>query len=212
MSTTFPAPGLPITAEIEVKKSRFICTIGRVDSEEDAREFIATVRSSMPTARHHVPAFIISVPSAQDIERSSDDGEPSGTAGRPVLDVLRGSGLTNVVAVVTRYFGGVLLGTGGLVRAYSDAVSAALPLVARVRQVSRQRLNVSAPHADASKLEAELRNRGVDVVGARYSATETTLELEVDDADEVTDLIAALSAGQAQVIDAGVVTSEVPTR
>ena len=87
---------------------------------------IARVKSQWPDARHHCSAFIVAVAGQHDVEHSSDDGEPSGTAGRPMLDVLRGAELGQVCAVVVRYFGGVLLGTGGLVRAYSDSVHAAL--------------------------------------------------------------------------------------
>ncbi|HOA88438.1 MAG TPA: YigZ family protein, partial [Propioniciclava tarda] len=118
--------GYRAESEFEVKRSRFLTTLARVDAEEAAREVIADVRRVHPAARHHCSAFIVEVEGAQHIERSSDDGEPSGTAGAPMLGVLRGSGVTQVVAVVTRYFGGVLLGTGGLVRAYSDAVAEAL--------------------------------------------------------------------------------------
>ena len=112
--------------ETEARRSRFLTRLARVDDEDAARAIIAEVRATYPDARHHCLAFIVDVPGAQPVERSSDDGERAGTAGMPMLEVLRGSGVSNAVAVVTRYFGGVLLGTGGLVRAYSDAVSSAL--------------------------------------------------------------------------------------
>ena len=117
------ARGSLTTGEIEIKRSRFITWIGRADDGGEARDLIAMAKSEYPDARHHCSAYIHEVPGANRVERSSDDGEPSGTAGRPMLDVLVGSGLTDVAAVVIRYFGGVKLGTGGLVRAYSDAVS-----------------------------------------------------------------------------------------
>ena len=110
------------SAEIEVRRSRFVCDVERVESEEAAREFIEAIRSGSREARHHCTAFILGSNGA--IQRSNDDGEPSGTAGAPMLEVLRGRGVSDVVAVVTRWFGGVLLGTGGLIRAYGDAVSA----------------------------------------------------------------------------------------
>lgn len=112
------------TAEIEEKKSRFIAVFETVETEEAALSFIESVRKKHYDARHNCFAFIIGKKS--ELERCSDDGEPSGTAGRPMLDVLKGAGLTNVVCVVTRYFGGTLLGTGGLTRAYSAAVKEGL--------------------------------------------------------------------------------------
>ena len=104
------------SAEIEVRRSRFVCDVERVETEEAAREFIEAVRSGSREARHHCTAFILGPDGA--IQRSNDDGEPSGTAGAPMLEVLRGRGVSDVVAVVTRWFGGVLLGTGGLLFEY----------------------------------------------------------------------------------------------
>ena len=111
-------------AELVEKKSRFIATIRPVSSEEEAVAFIEEMKKKYYDARHNCSAFVIG--SKGELTRSSDDGEPSGTAGRPMLEVLTGSGIRNIAAVVTRYFGGVLLGTGGLVRAYSGAVKMAL--------------------------------------------------------------------------------------
>jgi uncharacterized YigZ family protein len=110
-----------VSASIEVKKSKFICYLHKTVDEEDAKDFIKAVKKEHPSARHHCPAIIVG-----NIVRSSDDGEPSGTAGRPILETLQKKGITQITAVVVRYFGGTLLGTGGLVRAYTDAVLAAL--------------------------------------------------------------------------------------
>ncbi|MBQ7565145.1 MAG: YigZ family protein [Lachnospiraceae bacterium] len=110
--------------EILEKKSRFIATVRSVSTEEEAAAFIAEMKKKYWDARHNCSAFVLG--DNGELTRCSDDGEPSGTAGRPMLEVLLGSGVRNVCAVVTRYFGGVLLGTGGLVRAYSDAVNAGL--------------------------------------------------------------------------------------
>ncbi len=107
------------SGEIEEKKSRFIADLKAVESEEEAYAFIESIKKKHYDAKHHCFAFIIGKRS--DLERCSDDGEPSGTAGRPILEVLKGAGLTNTVCVVTRYFGGTLLGTGGLTRAYTAA-------------------------------------------------------------------------------------------
>lgn len=110
--------------EIVEKKSRFIATVCPIHSEEDAVMFIEKIKKKYWDARHNCHAFILG--ERNEVSRCSDDGEPSGTAGKPMLDVLLGAGLHNVCVVVTRYFGGTLLGTGGLVRAYSQAVQAGL--------------------------------------------------------------------------------------
>ncbi|HWR65279.1 MAG TPA: YigZ family protein [Bellilinea sp.] len=120
--------------EIVAVNSRFIASIAPIFSVEAAREYIAKIRAAHPEADHHVPAFIVGH-GASTTQHCSDDGEPQGTAGRPALAVLKGSGLGDVVVVVTRYFGGTKLGTGGLVRAYTDAVKAVLdglPLAEKV--------------------------------------------------------------------------------
>ena len=111
--------------EIVEKKSRFIATVKPVDSEEEASAFIAEMKKKYWDARHNCSAFVIG--EHNEIQRSSDDGEPAGTAGHPMLDVLLGEGIHNTAVVVTRYFGGTLLGTGGLVRAYSKSVQGLRP-------------------------------------------------------------------------------------
>lgn len=114
--------GIEVQGEFEDRKSRFIAQLAHVESESEAEAHIAAVRARHHDARHNVPAWIL----ADGRERCSDDGEPRATAGMPVLEVLRGAGLANVCCVVTRYFGGTLLGPGGLVRAYTAATQAAL--------------------------------------------------------------------------------------
>ena len=111
-------PAGPGTAEVVVKRSRFLCSVARVASEAEARAVVDRARKKHWDAGHHCSAFVIGP--ASELQRSSDDGEPSGTAGAPMLEVLRGREVSDVVAVVTRWFGGVLLGAGGLVRAYGD--------------------------------------------------------------------------------------------
>lgn len=156
------------TAEIEVKRSRFLCTLQRVESEEDARALVAALRKEHWDARHHCSAFVIGPDSS--LQRSSDDGEPAGTAGAPMLEVLRGAGVSDVVAVVTRWFGGTLLGVGGLVRAYGDAVRAGLAEVGtRERRLLRE-VALELDHADAGRIESDLRSRGVEVLDTTYAA------------------------------------------
>lgn len=147
-----------VVTEIEVERSRFICTLARIGSEDAAREVIASVRAAAPKARHHCTAFLIG-PTGEPA-RSSDDGEPSGTAGQPMLEALRGEELSDVVAVVTRYFGGVLLGTGGLVRAYTASVQHSAAAATRIRRSLRTTVRIHADYGRGPALEAELRRLG----------------------------------------------------
>lgn len=183
-------------AEIEVKRSRFLSHVARVEAEVDARAVVEAARKRHWDARHHCSAFILG-PGA-DIERSSDDGEPAGTAGAPMLEVLRGRGVSDVVVVVTRWFGGVKLGAGGLVRAYGDAVRAGLDEVGVRRRELVQEYAVTIGHADAARLESELRGRRVQVLGVEYAAA-ATLRLGVPNGEAAAfpALVAELTAGGA---------------
>jgi uncharacterized YigZ family protein len=131
----YPIPAKEARAEIVVVNSRFVASAAPVFSVEEARAFIARIRAEFSDASHNVPAFLIGY-GASVTAHCTDDGEPSGTAGRPALAVLQGSGLGDVVVVVTRYFGGTKLGTGGLVQAYGDAVKAVLAVLPRAEKIS----------------------------------------------------------------------------
>lgn len=163
--------------EIEIKKSRFICSVARVADEEEAQSFIAAVRKEFWDARHNCTAFVVG--DEQRRERSSDDGEPAGTAGVPMLEVLRRRGLTDTAAVVTRYFGGVLLGAGGLVRAYGAAVSEALDQVGTVERRPVALLAVTVDHTRAGRLENDLRAAGHAVRGVSYGPGGVRIEVGV---------------------------------
>ena len=190
------------TGEIEVKRSRFLARVAPVDSEDAARAVVDAARKEHWDARHHCSAFVLG-PDAS-VQRSNDDGEPSGTAGAPMLEVLRGRELSDTVAVVTRWFGGTLLGAGGLVRAYSDAVRAGLDEVGVRRRVLLACFDLPAGHADAARWEAELRGRGVRVLGVDH-AERATLHLAVP-TPEVAAFeaqVAALTAGTVLPVPAG---------
>jgi len=120
------ASGTLLTHEIEIKRSRFITTLARTDTPEEARELIDAVKAEHPQARHNCSAYLIDPPDAAPLQHSSDDGEPAKTAGLPMLDLLRAASLRNTLITVVRYFGGTKLGTGGLVRAYTAAAKEAL--------------------------------------------------------------------------------------
>lgn len=141
----YPVPAAEIRREILVVNSRFIATLAPVFSVEDARAFIARMKSEFADATHNVPAYLVGR-GETEIAHCSDAGEPSGTAGRPMLAVLRGSGLGDAAVVVTRYFGGTLLGTGGLVRAYSDAVRAVVEAVPRAVRVQTHTVMAVYPY------------------------------------------------------------------
>lgn len=165
-------------AEIVVLRSRFLARVGRVEDEASARALIAEVRSTHHDARHHCTAFVIGPDSA--LRRSNDDGEPSGTAGRPMLEVLAGREVSDVVAVVTRWFGGTLLGTGGLARAYADATAAALDVAGTRQRVLWQRARVTVPVTEVGAMESRLR-RDTDVLAVAYGAAEVSYEVATAD-------------------------------
>ena len=154
-------------SEIEIKKSRFICSFKRVTTEEEDKTFIQAVKKEHWKANHNCSAFVIGDKS--EIQRSSDDGEPSGTAGIPMLEVLKKNELINVVAVVTRYFGGIKLGAGGLIRAYTQAVSHGLTEVGIVEGTLQQELAVAITYPQLGKLENFLELQQVTVKETRYT-------------------------------------------
>lgn len=165
----------PVEHELVITRSRFLALAHPVASVAEADEVVAAVRKRFWDARHHCVA--LSVGPLAEQQRSSDDGEPSGTAGVPMLEVLRRRDLTDLVVVVTRYFGGVLLGAGGLVRAYSSATSEVLDLAVPVRRSAATRVTVEVPHADAGRLHGVLRDwadaHDSAVVDVAYAAAAT---------------------------------------
>ena len=184
--------------ELVIKKSRFIAHVAPVSSVEDAERAIAQVRKRAWDARHNCTAMVTGL--LGDQARSSDDGEPSGTAGVPMLEVLRRRELTDVVAIVTRYFGGIKLGAGGLVRAYSSAVSEALDLAVLVRRESLTQVTLDVPHAVAGRFDTLLRDGAAPdhaVLGDPIYGSAATLEVWVTatEIDRLRDDIAAASAG-----------------
>lgn len=162
--------------ESEIKRSRFLCALAPAASEEQAQDFVRGVRREHPGATHHCYAYVIG-PDGR-LHRASDDGEPGGTAGTPMLQVLLGRRVRDTVAVVTRYYGGVQLGAGGLVRAYGGAVSAALDEIGTVERVRRTLVTVTVGHDRAGRLENDLRAAGHTVRDVAYGAA-VTLRLAV---------------------------------
>ena len=153
--------------EIVEKKSRFIAHVQAVDSVEEAQEFIEAVKKKYWDARHNCSAF--SVGEMKPLTRCSDDGEPGGTAGKPILEVIQGSGIRNIVIVVTRYFGGTLLGTGGLVRAYTEAAKAGIENAVIIEKIPATRMKLFTEYTDLGKIQYILAQNQVTVENTEYT-------------------------------------------
>ena len=158
--------------EIVVANSRFITTITPVFSVEEARDFIAKIRAVHPNATHNVPAFIVGH-GASTTEHCSDDGEPQGTAGRPALAVLKGSGLGDAAVVVTRYFGGTKLGTGGLVRAYTDAVKSVLDGLLLAEKIPTHTVRLTLPYPLFERIRILIAEHGGQILDEIFAEVVT---------------------------------------
>jgi uncharacterized YigZ family protein len=195
--------------ELIVNKSRFRCALARVTSEPATREFIASRRKVHWNAAHHCTAYILGT--AGETQRGNDDGEPAGTAGVPMLEVLRQRRLTNIVAVVTRYFGGVKLGAGGLIRAYGSAVSQAIDALGTVQLRPVLIVTVSTGHGHGARLEGLLRRQRHHIVDVRYGQG-IELDVAVGHADlpGFTEWLAMRTAGAAAAAVTGQTVLEAP--
>ncbi len=166
--------------ELVIKKSRFICTVDRVASEAEARTFVTELRKRYWGASHNCAAWVVG--ERGELQRSNDDGEPSGTADAPMLNVLNRRELTDTVAVVTRYFGGTLLGAGGLFRAYVQSVSETIDRVGIVERKPLLVIEVEATHDDAGGLDFALRGSPYSIASIHYGVT-VTFELNLEEAN-----------------------------
>lgn len=193
------AAGTLLTNEIEIKRSRFITTLARTDTPEEARSLIDEVKADHPQARHNCSAYLIDPQDAAPLQHSSDDGEPSGTAGTPMLEALRASNTWNATAVVTRYFGGILLGGGGLVRAYSTSVSEAVASARIAYLADRCVLRTDLDPSDAGRIEGELRAEGATVLDTVWaSRVSLTIAIEPARRESFDACLAQASAGVAK--------------
>ena len=188
-----------------VVNSRFIATAAPACSVEEARAFIARIRAEFADASHNVPAFRVGHGSAV-IAHCSDDGEPAGTAGRPVLAVLEGSGLGDVAVVVTRYFGGTKLGTGGLVRAYGDAARAVLEVLPRAERVPVHIVMLTSPYSLYERVRLAIAAHGGEIVDEAFAAdVMLTARFPVERLPAFQAALRELSAGalSAEVVETG---------
>lgn len=183
--------------EIVEKKSRFIATVLPVDREEEALEFIEKMKKKYWNATHNCYAYVIG--ERHEIQRFSDDGEPGGTAGRPMLDVLLGEDIHNVAVVVTRYFGGTLLGTGGLVRAYSSAAKAGLASSVIITKIPGFKLRISTDYTGLGKIQYILGERKIPVLDTIYTdKVEIELVIPAAQKEQVTDALTEGTNGKVQ--------------
>ena len=198
MTTPYLIPAEEIRREHVVANSRFITTLTPVANTEEARAFIARIRGEFADASHNVPAYIIGGGNTVS-DYCSDDGEPSGTAGRPALAVLRGSGLGDVAVVVTRYFGGTLLGKGGLVKAYTESTQM---VVNDVRRARRQQVHVAMLAVPYNLLERVrlMVSKYQGEVQDEYFAADITMTFcyPVENAEQLQGELSELSAGKLQ--------------
>ncbi|WP_149094548.1 YigZ family protein [Paenibacillus terrae] len=184
--------------EIVIRKSRFIGHIQPVQTEEEATAFIERIKKEHWNATHNCSAYMIG--ERDEIQKQSDDGEPSGTAGKPILEVIRNQKLKNVAIVVTRYFGGILLGAGGLIRAYSDGAVAAIEAGDAITRVLHREIFVELDYTWLGKVENELRNRSIRTGETMFTdkVTLTCLPL-AGDAESFSNWITDLTQGQSLV-------------
>lgn len=157
-----------VQGDITVKKSKFICNLIKVSSQKEAEDVIKNIKKQYHDARHNCIAYRI-IENNQIIEKSSDDGEPSGTAGAPMLNILQKNNLCNVVAIVTRYFGGILLGTGGLVRAYSDSLLQAIEISDKIEKCIGEEFEVQLEYNNLESFKYYCKINGIFIEDLRYS-------------------------------------------
>lgn len=194
MKTTYLTVKKSGSHEIEIKKSRFICFIARVTSENEAKKMIDAIKKEHWKATHNCVAYVIG--ERNDIQRSSDDGEPAGTAGIPMLEILKKRELINTLAVVTRYFGGTELGKGGLIRAYGGVVNEALDVVGIVQGKLQQEVKLTIDYALHGKLENFLTTSEFSLAHTEFTdAVTVTCLIDEHQVDffttEITNLLSA---------------------
>lgn len=196
----YPIPAEEVRTEIQVLNSRFVVTIAPVFSVDQSKAFIDRIRREFDDASHNVPAFLVGY-GASVTAHCHDDGEPAGTAGRPALAVLQGSGLGDVAVVVTRYFGGTKLGTGGLVRAYGDAVREVLALVPRAERVPTHTLVAEVPYSHFERVRLAAAQHGGQILDEDFAAAVTvTARFAVEDCEPYQASLQEMSNGKIEAI------------
>ncbi len=197
----YPVPAKAWRAELVIERSRFLCTLARAASPDDAQRVIRAVSREFADATHNCWAFVAGPPGSTAYVGCSDDGEPHGTAGRPMLTTLLHSGVGEVTAVVTRYYGGVKLGTGGLVRAYSGAVAQALAELPREEKVDRALLDVTFDYDRITAVQQLLDRHEARVLEQAYeAAVRFRLDVPLDHAPALRRALADATGGRAVIL------------
>ncbi|MBB1109328.1 YigZ family protein [Limosilactobacillus balticus] len=197
------------TYEQTIKKSRFICSIARVSSEEEAQQFIASIQAANKKATHNCFAYMIG--DNDQIQRESDNGEPSGTAGIPILESLKLAKIHNVVAVVTRYFGGIKLGAGGLIRAYSNTTTEAIHQAGLVQRIKQAILKITVTYALHDPLLYYLKENNLEVAGEEYGVNvETSIYVNETDLKNVKEKLINRFNDQLQITKGDQRFNEIP--
>lgn len=193
MTTTYPTPVDTVETETEVRKSRFIARAGKVQSRREALAFVEQAKRDYPDARHHCWAYLLGNPATAVTAAMHDAGEPSGTAGKPILNVIQHKGVGDVIVVVIRYFGGVKLGAGGLVRAYSGAAEAAMSTLPVEQAVAMQQVTVTMDFAKEQLVRHWLTQSQGEIETVEYGA-QVVMALRVP--EQEVEALTALCAAQ----------------
>lgn len=193
--------------EIEIQKSRFIAYIKRVETEADAQEFIQTIKKKNWNATHNCSAYLIG--ENDQIQKANDDGEPSGTAGVPILEVLKKKHLKDTVVVITRYFGGIKLGAGGLIRAYGKATSEGLTATGIVERRLMRIIHTTIDYTWLGKIENELRSSVFQIKEIHYlDRVEIDTYVEEAQTEEFKEWMIEMTSGQSEIKDGALVYME----
>ncbi|HJE41523.1 YigZ family protein [Limosilactobacillus reuteri] len=197
------------TYEQIIKKSRFICSIARVSSDEEAQQFIASIQAANKKATHNCFAYMIG--DNDQIQRESDNGEPSGTAGIPILESLKLAKIHNVVAVVTRYFGGIKLGAGGLIRAYSNTTTEAIHQAGLVQRIKQAILKITVTYDLHDLLLYYLKENNLEVASEEYGVNvETSIYVNETDLKDVKEKLINRFNDQLQITEGDQRFNEIP--
>ncbi|MBB1094975.1 YigZ family protein [Limosilactobacillus sp. BG-MG3-A] len=197
------------TYEQIIKKSRFICSIARVSSEEEAQQFVASIQAANKKATHNCFAYMIG--DNDQIQRESDNGEPSGTAGIPILESLKLAKIHNVVAVVTRYFGGIKLGAGGLIRAYNNTTTEAIHQAGLVQRIKQAILKITVTYALHDPLLYYLKENNLEVTNETYGVNvETSIYVNEMDLEDVKEKLINRFNDQLQIAEGDQRFNEIP--
>ncbi|WP_254864413.1 IMPACT family protein [Halovivax gelatinilyticus] len=201
MTGSYATVSEPATASFEVQGSEFLGHVRPVETVEEAEEFVAEVGERYDDATHNVPAYRVRAGEDGSFlrEYSSDDGEPSGSAGKPALSVLEGRDLENVAVVVTRYYGGTNLGVGGLVRAYSRAVKEAVDAAGVVSRRPHERVAIGVEYDDSGTVRGIIESEGYDFDAEYAEAVSFDVNVPVEEADSFRDRIRSATSGRAEI-------------